>query len=237
MNKNIIIENVQSLLPKINIQAIIQHGSSVHKELVTDGSDIDILVVSETAQDKKIIEILNSQKYHIDVFDLKTTKRILLEFENSISKKIFDTNSLSGRLLSGNLLLDNCFMEEFIKQMKESINTQKLILKFYLQSLNFIKDFQHQTDEYSMKIIFDKALDSIGTAILLKHKFYNLNPKHQIKILKIYLSKQVYQDFIDMRFTFNIVKDKNNAFQKYKQLVFDSKILEGLQHESDYLFY
>lgn len=229
MSKNSIIDDVQKLLPQTNIQAIIQHGSSVHKELVTDGSDLDLVVILETSHNKKIIEVMNNQKYHIDIFDLKTIKRNLLDFESSICSAIFDTNCLSGRLLSGQILLDNCFLENFIASVKGNLNSQKLILKFYLQSISFIKDYQYQTDEYSMKIVFDKAIDSIGTALLLKNKFYNLNPKHQIKLLKICLNEQVYQEFVDLRFAFEIVKDKNKAFKKYKELVFDSKLLEGLQ--------
>lgn len=223
-----IISDVQKLLSETNIQAIIQHGSSIHQNLVTDGSDIDLVVVAKNNYDKKIIDTMNNQKYHIDVFDLATVKSKLSKFEDKVCTVISDTNFLSGRLLSGKIILDDCCLRSLVKQVEEQLNNQKLILKFYLQSINFMKDFQYQTDEYTMKIIFDKALDSLGTALLLKNKFYNLNPKHQIKLLKNYLNKQTYEDFINLRFNFGIIKDKNMAFQRYKTFIYNSELLEEI---------
>lgn len=226
-DENILI-SVYKIIPKKNIPAIILHGSCTQKDLITNGSDVDLIIVSDKLRSEKIIEIVNNKKLHIDILDIKAIKEKILEFENTVCSAIFDTNCLGGRILSGHILFDDCSLSDFIKHAEKQLNNQKLILKFYLQSINFIKDYQYQTEMYSAKVLFEKAIDSLGLAILLKNKVYNLNTKHQIKLLKNYLAKEVFQEFINLRFNFEVIENKNEAFQKYKEVIYTSKILEGI---------
>lgn len=46
---------IKEHIPEINILAVIQHGSSIHKELITKSSDKDLFIISDKSYEKKMV--------------------------------------------------------------------------------------------------------------------------------------------------------------------------------------
>lgn len=200
--------------------SIIQHGST-SMNISYLNSDIDLLVIIEEKEEFEISEKVfldtANNKVHLKIVSIKTFKSILKNFQNDILSKNLDLNILSGRIFMGEIIYTDIDIQKVINKYKNNINFNIIALKFLYQAYNFLNDAKHPNN-YIKQNCIEKAIDSLMTSILIKNKVTTLNIKWQPLIIKEFLPKELYEDYLSLRFNYKSL-NLNEINNKIKVII------------------
>lgn len=185
----------------IEIICLILHGSRT-LDIQNQESDLDIVAVTETGQYEDIVEIIDGEKYHIIFREKKYLESLSEEFFNIILTRIFDYNSLSGRIMSGDILWEKKGNEISSIITRNIIELDKYILdkKLHYQMISQLKDATTNS-RYINLICIQNAVDTLICRFLLKNNIFFLNQKWFPYYIAQYFDKEISKYYYNLRFS------------------------------------
>ncbi|CAM1664469.1 hypothetical protein [Streptococcus mitis] len=203
--KKINITKIQDIIENrnINIIGLILHGSRT-LNIQNKESDLDILGVVESGTPDDIIEIIDGEKYHIVFKSKKYLENLSEEFSDTILNRIFDFNTLSGRILSGRIIWEQNKDEikSIIAQNIYDLDIGVLDTKLNFQMLGQLKDATTD-NRYINLICIQNAVDTLICRFLLKKNIFFLNQKWFPYYIEKYFEKELLQYYFKLRFSQN----------------------------------
>ena len=186
---------------KIDIVGLILHGSRI-LDIQNKESDIDILAVVESGSHEDIVEIINGEKYHILFRNKDYLNNLSEDFSNVVLNRIFDYNTLSGRLMSGDVL-----WEKNKNEIKNIITRNILVLdkrvldqKLHFQMLSQLHDAT-TFNRYINTICIQNAVDTLVCRLLIKNNIFFLNQKWFPYYIEQYFDEEVSKYYYNLRFS------------------------------------
>ncbi|WP_156021205.1 nucleotidyltransferase domain-containing protein, partial [Streptococcus ruminantium] len=185
----------------IEIICLILHGSRT-LDVQNKESDIDIVAVTETGQSEDIVEIIDGEKYHIIFREKEYLEGLSEDFFNIILNRIFDYNSLSGRIMSGDILWEKKGSEISSLIARNIIELDKSILdrKLHYQMISQLKDATTNS-RYINLICIQNAVDTLICRFLLKKNIFFLNQKWFPYYVERYFEKEISKYYYNLRFS------------------------------------
>lgn len=203
--KKIDLKKIQAIIKSkgIEIDALVLHGSSI-LNVQNRESDIDILGVVASGSFEDIVEIIDGEKYHIIFKDKEYLKNLSDDFSYTILNRISDFNTLSGRILSGEILWEK-YKGEINLIISENYSTfDKTILdtKLRYQMLGQLKDAT-TGNKYIDLICIQNALDTLICRFLIKKDIFFLNQKWFPYYIDEHFDREISECYYNLRFSLN----------------------------------